>query len=1135
MLETKTSLRLLYTINSSPQYILARSHTTVSVTLVPTEGVANGDNAQPVYASVLLKTCLNTICRSSPELIQDHCRDFSLYVLDPLESNSAPAPVRIANANREPSPTKTGSSLEQPRGVAVGLGLMSWALASDDSDPMTVVGTIVKQGTGQEALEVIFALRETVAMKQPAWTASSTSVRHANLMILKQDTHRHHSSHQHSSQPVASSSRLQVEPSTSITRASSGEAPSYMADSTRETLASIHMRTKAKIKPPKKSLKQSTIPVTESDKLMNAETYIGPLKKKGRPKMINVEANLLAPQPIAPPSDSGAQEVIVIDGSDSDSTSNLAVKNMQVKSNDIRTPASQDTNKKNRRTKQPTTQPFLSGPLIKRATQSNGTHAFLQPKVESYEPSILDVLAYLSATSPSEPNAQNATILAALSSIDSSESLPQENTPNTGLVSALKHLLSLYSKSVNPEPGPLQKPPTSPYHDDGIVILDKENINPSKFQKKSEKDSYTRKLSDSSSTPSSGLHSTEQTSRPERHIQNLRLSSDDPFDNPLTKESISKTGSDRSVRKRTLSDFMDEKESCRNRGKGKERERVGRRHSHLQRAQKSASNDSLRHYPRFVASNQPRVDQPSSYYRTGMEPWSSPPRPYVTFQDHSVDVLSGVDISRKPQSPKVFASSPVRSVQAQQDARKKYIVPEWARTSTATQPRLSEDAQRALEEAEQKKKQEKLLARRRLSMQDKSKSKSASTLRPKKQQSGEDHTSSVQKPQTLRQPIAATSSGPLFAAANISFPVFASTRSPSPPNPSSILKTPKTPTRNRQPLRATPGGECDSLFTPVMRSGSLFGSANSHSSRTTLPQTFTSPLGNRKKAKFETGGSILQLKGAVLADTWSAIQSAEPKTKEVNEDLNAVLKQELENAFDDLDCPPSSLPIASSDIDVDEPHPQAFEDLDAIDADETETKHVTPFWPGLPPSSPPPLSSPMMLPEVPDFEFQTDDEMDDLELPVATDSETDADITAFDTDISSPSESPACCNDQNETISTTDDCSAYFPQREHSLDTQGNPASTMDVFEQFTHFNTGSDDLQGYVGGIVNSDLDAIFQNGLDGIDFTEFWETFKPLIHDNAKVIDNDGSDVAMNSFENIDHAKLADDMQTLLSGCLM
>ena len=914
------------------------------------------------------------------------------------------------------------------------------------------------------------------------------------------------------------------------------------------------MRTKAKMKPSKKTLRQSAIPVTESDKLMNAETYIGPLKKKGRPKTTNTEANFLAPHSAVPPSDSGTQEVIVIDESESDSAFAPTVKKLQVKSDDIRTPVSRDTNKKNRRTKQHTTA-FSTGPLTRRATQSNETPALLEPKIESHEPSILDVLAYLSATS-SEPNAQNATILAALSSIDSPESLASENTPNNGLVSALKHLLFLYSKSVNqePEPSPPPKTAISPSHDDGIVILDKENINPSKVQKKSEKDSHTRKISDSSSLPSSGLHSPEQTSRPERQIQSLKPSArpnDKLFDKAPLKESILKAGSDRGVRKRTLSEFMDEKDSCRSRGKGKERERVerrdGHRHSHLQHAQRSVSNDSLRHYPRFAASNQPRVEQPSSYYRTGMEPWSSPPRPSIILQDHGGETLGGVNNSRKPQSSKISASSPVRSVQAQRDARKKYVVPEWARTSTATQPRLSEDAQWALEEAEQKKKQERSLARKRLSTQNKSGTRGASTstLKPKKSQPGKEYTT-PQKPQLPQGPIAAASSGPLFAVADISLPIFASTRSSSPPpKPSFIPKTPKTPTRNRLPIRATPGKE-DSLFTPVMTSGSLFGSANSHSSRTTLPLTFTSPLGNRKKARIAPECSILRLKGTVLADAWSTAELAESKTEESeqpDEDPNAALNQELENAFDDFDCPPSSLPIASSDTGVDNPDPETFKDLDPMDVeDETETKLVKPYWPGLPPSSPPPPSSPMMLPEAPDFEFQTDDEMDNLELPVATDSETDPDPTAFDTDISSPSESPAYWNDQNETASTTDKFSAYFPQQEHSSDVQDNPTLTMDVFEQFTNFNN-DEDLQGYTGGIPNSDLDSVFQNGLDGIDFTEFWETFKPLIDENAKtyrgVNVNGGStlekDVTIDPFENIDPTKLADEMQTLLSGCLM
>jgi len=152
----KTWLRVLYTINSSPQYILARSHIKVSISLIPPS------QNKPLYANVSLKTCLDTICRSSPDLTQDSLRDFSLYVLDPLESNSAPAPVHISNAGPTPSANNPPSSKEQPRGVAVGLGLMSWALSADDSDEMTVVGTLVKQSNGQEALEVIFALREVL-------------------------------------------------------------------------------------------------------------------------------------------------------------------------------------------------------------------------------------------------------------------------------------------------------------------------------------------------------------------------------------------------------------------------------------------------------------------------------------------------------------------------------------------------------------------------------------------------------------------------------------------------------------------------------------------------------------------------------------------------------------------------------------------------------------------------------------------------------------------------------------------------------------------------------------------------------------------------------------------------------------
>jgi hypothetical protein len=98
----------------------------------------------------------------SPELVQDNSRDFSVYVLDPLESQSAPALVNIpqTSPSSKHGTTHSSTSVQQPRGVAVGMGLMSWALLADEQDSITVNGTILEFGTPQEALEVIFALRE---------------------------------------------------------------------------------------------------------------------------------------------------------------------------------------------------------------------------------------------------------------------------------------------------------------------------------------------------------------------------------------------------------------------------------------------------------------------------------------------------------------------------------------------------------------------------------------------------------------------------------------------------------------------------------------------------------------------------------------------------------------------------------------------------------------------------------------------------------------------------------------------------------------------------------------------------------------------------------------------------------------
>ncbi|KAN0074453.1 hypothetical protein V8E55_011865 [Tylopilus felleus] len=137
------TVRVLYTVNNNPQYILAKS-----ASQVPTIFCSGTTRqSQTEYGRAPLKACLAAVCDSSPELLQDPSRDFSLYVLDPLETQ--PLPAGLGNA-----PYNTTS----PRGVAVALGLMSWALESNDSTAVFVTGTIVPNAS--PALEVVFALRE---------------------------------------------------------------------------------------------------------------------------------------------------------------------------------------------------------------------------------------------------------------------------------------------------------------------------------------------------------------------------------------------------------------------------------------------------------------------------------------------------------------------------------------------------------------------------------------------------------------------------------------------------------------------------------------------------------------------------------------------------------------------------------------------------------------------------------------------------------------------------------------------------------------------------------------------------------------------------------------------------------------
>ncbi|KAF8531603.1 hypothetical protein JB92DRAFT_2193266 [Gautieria morchelliformis] len=188
-------IRVLYTINASPQFLLARQRRKVHVVPVasrkesteawPPPVPAGNTNGWQRFAKVPLRTCLGAVCTSSPELLADRSHDYSVYVLDPLESTSTEdshaasdseslADTRLSN----PSP----SSCLLREGVSIGMGLMSWCISDDrvvvpgidDDDDGCVVGKLVKD-RGADALEVVISLRETTVQSQQQHALSLSS------------------------------------------------------------------------------------------------------------------------------------------------------------------------------------------------------------------------------------------------------------------------------------------------------------------------------------------------------------------------------------------------------------------------------------------------------------------------------------------------------------------------------------------------------------------------------------------------------------------------------------------------------------------------------------------------------------------------------------------------------------------------------------------------------------------------------------------------------------------------------------------------------------------------------------------------------------------------------------------------
>ncbi|KAF8995511.1 hypothetical protein BDQ17DRAFT_1545218 [Cyathus striatus] len=1171
-------LRVLYTINSSPQYILARSLSSFPIFPVPPQSPSEF----PIYATVSLRKCLDTICRSSPELLQDTSRDFSVYVLDPLESNSAPAPVNISNSNQAASSSNNApNTTEQSRGVAVGLGLMSWVLQADENDSPTVAGTLIKQGTTQLALEVIFALRETVTMTKPSastafrsWYTPQTSAglkKSTSLTFLSNavsgSTSSQVSSASYKLLPDASitnNSNNSTSPSAHTSKESRSFSVSTASAETLATIASIYSRTKAKeVKPkPKKSTRISSVPLTGSDLLLVPETYIGPQKKKGRPRGSNIDDEA-APTPCT-------DEIIVIDDTSDD---NGPIKPQDPPSDAHEAlPESKSTPNSKRRKKKCTlpdnsTPPFSVGPLIRNHTKPaiSATTDIASSNDRKAEPTLHDLISLISTSVPPGEVAQNAAVLAALNAIDTpaqgSRLSHAEANPN--LVGAIRQLLSMYSQQSGADSLAMSSSyvSQSAHHqqDEEIIVLDKENVNPGAFKRKAERDFQEAKLAGTTTFPAT-LESPVVEADQSRGLS-IRSNENSA---PKAKAFSNPTNSTTNIRrKRTLSEFMDEKElQARSKGKGRDRGRMERKearhdNSHHYR-HLSSSGNGMRHYSRLLAYNQPRPpsSSTSSYYNTGFDPWTSPPRANRPEQreiedDHNEEANSTLHSVRVA---RVSASSPIRQNSAVH-VRKKYIVPEWARTTTALQPRLSEEAQHALHEAQERRKKEKVARKGRERVKQKTNPKLSNLTYldngPSSSQASSVSTStststsaSVPLSSEFLRPIAPSSDCPVFAFPGL--PPFStssscqSSRSPS-PSPRAAA-APKTPTREKRSFRLASGGERDSLFTPLTNSHGPHSVGNGCSPLFSpfirgVPE---SPLS--KKNKMSPIQSVVQGRGLPLNGGWGSPSMAENRNSnrppaDDEDDLEAALSKEMKitkSSSREADTKTVHIPVNSqSDV----------QETESADEDEVaeRRRQLKEQWATLPPSSPPPPTSPGLIPQEDDgndFEINNS-ELDSLKCS-ATASEPDFDPRLFDTDKSPAMNETSPYSDEEMTLMTCLDeqLNSFLSEMEdEGLDAKSTPTE-LDIFEQFTTINAQSSD------GLHPADetgFGSILQNGLQNMDFSEFWETFKPLIQQEGIEAATGSETGPMLSYAEgsterpADHAKLADDVYALFSGCLM
>jgi hypothetical protein len=371
--------------------------------------------------------------------------------------------------------------------------------------------------------------------------------------------------------------------------------------------------------------------------MLAEEIYIGPRKKKGRPAKVSWTAEGGEGQngPVLAHAD---EDVIIIDGTGPTKGGKAADLNQ------------------------------VTGLSKLGATENHPAEQSASPLPMTTDPSahvnaqssmiLLDILAYLSASSSTrDPNVQNAALLAALNAIDSTASCSgsgPDRTSNPDLVNALKDLISAVSK---PASSPHARDSRSRTHGDDhrrdssqsdeIILLDKENVNPAAFRRRTELGGPEKKVLDAEipaslsmlGRSSASFLGSQQVSTPSSavnldgtsHVRTLSTRSNGTSVQTTAPPSSSPAGSS-TRRKRTLSDFMDDRDSRINLGHGRNKQRAERRdvHRHLHSATRrtASSSSGLRHYPRLLCDQLQRCDGTgtNSYYRTGTEFWSSPPR-----------------------------------------------------------------------------------------------------------------------------------------------------------------------------------------------------------------------------------------------------------------------------------------------------------------------------------------------------------------------------------------------------------------------------------------------------------------------------------------------------------------------------